>query len=187
MRIIALFTCLLTILSAPLSIGASGAPPEVVSNLDLKQYTGLWYEIAKIPNRFQKQCVKDTTAEYRLREDGRIDVVNSCMTASGERDEALGIARVVDKANDAKLEVSFVELLGWNLFWGDYWVLDLGEDYAYSVVGTPDRRYGWILSRTPMLEEKTLEHIRAVLRRNGYDPDDFQPTEQTLVSVDGNQ
>lgn len=143
-------------------------PVTSVESVDLERYAGLWHEIARIPNRFQKQCARGTTAEYALREDGRITVRNGCFKEDGDPDDAEGIARVVDAASNAKLEVSFVSFLGWRPFWGDYWIIGLGEDYAWAVIGTPDRKYGWVLSRTPMLEDETLETIFAILERNGY-------------------
>jgi len=84
----------------------------------------------------------------------------------------------VDANTNAKLEVSFVSFLGMNFFWGDYWIIGLGDDYDYAVVGHPERKYGWILARTPKLEETTLDEIFAVLREKGYDPDDFEMTVQ---------
>lgn len=91
-----------------------------VINVDLARYTGRWYEVAKIPNRFQKLCARGTTAEYTLREDGQITVVNRCVRDDGSLDEAAGAAKVVDIASNAKLKVSFVSFLGWRPFWGDY-------------------------------------------------------------------
>jgi apolipoprotein D and lipocalin family protein len=148
-------------------------PPETVERVDLERYTGRWYEIARIPNRFQDQCAGGTTAEYSLRDDGRIGVINRCVTEDGGIDEARGVARVVDPQTNARLEVSFVDLLGWQLFWGDYWILGLGPEYQWSLVGHPQRRYGWILSRTPSIAPATRERIDDLLRANGYDPGRF--------------
>lgn len=160
---------------------ASGADtPEVttVAHVDLARYVGLWYEVAKIPNRFQDQCARGTTAEYEVREDGRITVVNRCAKDDGKMDEAAGVARVVDAATNAKLEVSFVSFLGWRPFWGDYWVIGLDDDYRWAVVGTPDRKYGWVLARKPALDDDAREAIDAVLVANGYDPEDFVASPQ---------
>ncbi len=148
--------------------------PQTVAHVELQRYQGLWYEVAKIPNHFQDQCAADTSAEYRVRGDGRLAVTNRCKTDSGAWDEAQGVARVIDAASNARLKVSFVKLLGWQLFWGDYWVLDLAPDYSYVVVGTPSRAYGWILSRTPILPAATREKIDRRLREQGYDPQRFQ-------------
>ena len=91
-------------------------PPRTVSSVDLDRYTGLWYEIAKIPNSFQKKCVSGTTAEYSLAEDERIRVVNTCVKSDGSLNEAEGVARIADPQTNAKLEVSFVRILGRNRF-----------------------------------------------------------------------
>jgi apolipoprotein D and lipocalin family protein len=141
-----------------------------VARVDLDRYVGTWYEVAKIPNRFQKDCAGGTTATYTRQGDGKIEVVNRCRKADGSEQRARGIAKVVDAQSHARLKVSFVSFLGIRPFWGDYWVLGLGENYEYAVVGTPDRKYGWILSRTPELPPETLETIWATVASQGYDP-----------------
>lgn len=151
---------------------------QTVSHVDLTKYSGKWYEIAKIPNSFQKHCKSRTTAFYKLREDGNIDVINSCYDEEGELDKAEGLAKVVDTVSNAKLEVSFVSILGIHLFWGDYWIIGLDKDYQYAVVGTPNRKYGWILSRIPKLSENTLKEIFEILKNQGYSQKDFEFTTQ---------
>jgi len=153
-------------------------PLKTVQSVDLKRYKGLWYEIAKIPNRFQRKCASRTTAQYALREDGKLDVINRCNTQERKVIEARGIARIVDSESNAKLKVSFVKILGISLFWGDYWIIGLGEEYDFAVVGTPSRKYGWILSRTPSLSQEKLEEIYKILREQGYNPDEFEITPQ---------
>ncbi|MGE5433094.1 MAG: lipocalin family protein [Syntrophomonadaceae bacterium] len=152
--------------------------PETVKFVDLKRYAGLWYEIAKIPNRFQKNCTGNTTAEYSLRDDGRIDVINSCDEENGKRNVARGVAKVVEPSTNSKLEVSFFSILGIRPFWGDYWIIGLDKDYKYAVIGSPDRKYGWILSRTPRLTDEKLSGAWEILKVQGYDPKSFQMTMQ---------
>lgn len=164
---------LYAILFMTLNLFAQQNPPTTVKNVDLNKYTGLWYEISKIPNRFQKHCVSGTTAEYKLMQDGRIEVINSCIDEDGERDMAEGVARVVDKNSNAKLEVSFFSILGWRPVWGDYWIIGLDENYRWVVVGTPDRKYGWVLSRTKELDAETLSTVQKILTEQGYDWNDF--------------
>lgn len=164
---------LLALLLAGLALGGRGfaaEAPATVPRVDLDRYLGTWYEIARLPNRFQDHCVGDVTAEYARRDDGRIDVINRCREAGGRFDEAHGVARVVDTASNARLEVSFLSLFGWHLFWGDYWIIGLGDDYEYAVVGHPDRTYGWILARTPRLSPDVRRRIDEVLAGAGYDP-----------------
>jgi apolipoprotein D and lipocalin family protein len=151
-------------------------PVRTVASVDLDRYLGLWHEVARIPNRFQKQCARGSTAEYGLRGDGRLDVVNRCVKRDGKLDEARGVAKIVDAESRAKLAVSFVSFLGWRPFWGDYWIIGLDADYRWAIVGTPDRKYGWILARSPTLDEASLQQIDAILERNGYAREAFEPS-----------
>ena len=149
---------------------------KTVNQVDLKKYVGLWYEIAKIPNSFQEQCAYGTTAEYKLLEDGDIQVINKCYTKDGEADVADGLAKVVDKNTNSKLEVSFFSILGFRPFWGDYWIIGLDDNYQWAVVGSPNRKYGWILSRTPTLPDETMNKIFSILKDQYYNPDEFEMT-----------
>jgi len=153
-------------------------PPKTVDYVDLERYTGLWYEIARIPNGFQDQCARNVTAEYVLRDDGRIDVINRCTKEDGSKDEAKGLARVEDKESNAHLKVSFFSILGWRPVWGDYLVIGLGDDYDYVLVGSPDRKYGWILAREPKLSVAKLTQLHQQLRAQGYDISNFASTVQ---------
>jgi len=153
--------------------------PHVVAAVDLNRYVGLWYEIGKIPNRFQRSCDRGTTAEYRLRDDGDIDVINRCQKKDGAWIQAKGIARIADDKTNAKLKVSFVRILGISLFWGDYWIIGLEHDYQYAIVGEPDRKYGWILARQPQLSPEQMERISQILLAQGYQPKDFHMTNHT--------
>jgi apolipoprotein D and lipocalin family protein len=150
---------------------ASKQPLQTVPHVDLKRYMGQWYEIAAIPMFFERRCTSGARAQYRLLPDGLVEVVNSCQTASGERISSTGRARVGDPQSNAKLKVTFVNLLGWR-FWmgGDYWIIDLDADYQTAVIGDPSRRYAWILSRTTALPPETLARLQQVLRAQGYDP-----------------
>jgi apolipoprotein D and lipocalin family protein len=152
------------------------SPPKTVDYVDLTKYTGQWYEIAKIPNSFQDHCIKGTTAKYTMKKNGEIAVINSCIDEDGEVDDAEGIARVVDKKSNAKLEVSFVSFFGWRPFWGDYWIIGLDENYQWAIVGHPEREYGWILSRVKQPDDKTMNEIFDILKEQGYNPSDFEMT-----------
>jgi apolipoprotein D and lipocalin family protein len=178
----------LTVLFSFVTIAASAAvvvaaePPKTVSQVELKRYLGVWYEIARMPNRFQKKCVGNTTAEYAFRDDASITVVNRCMTENGKMDQVTGVARIVAGSGNAKLQVSFVSLFGFRLFWGDYWIIGLDPDYRWAIVGHPARTYGWILSRQPHLTDEDKNRIFSVLREQGYDPAFFQWTEHRAKS-----
>jgi len=140
-------------------------PLESVPHVDLARYAGTWYEIASYPQRFQKGCT-GTTATYTLRADGTVEVLNRCARDSldGRVTVARGRAKVVDRTSNARLKVSFF----WP-FWGDYWIIDLGRDYEYAVVGHPSRKYLWVLSRTPTMAPALYEGILERLRGQGYD------------------
>jgi len=144
--------------------GSSSKPLQTVDFVDLNRYVGQWYEIARYQHRFQEGCV-GSKATYTLRDDGKISVLNECYKNSltGELRSAQGKAWVVDKKTNAKLKVSF--------FWpfaGDYWIIDLGEQYEYAVVGHPTRKYLWILSRTPEMKEEVYQAILQRLEKQDY-------------------
>lgn len=154
--------------------GAFYPPLDTVDSVDLTRYAGLWYEIASYPAPFQAGCT-GTTAEYTLLDDGRVRVVNMCNKGSldGPVDRIEGTARVPNPAESAKLKVKFFPL-----FEADYWIIDLGPHYEYAVVGEPSRRFLWILSRTPTLDEATYEGILSRAADLGYDPDKLVSTLQ---------
>jgi apolipoprotein D and lipocalin family protein len=135
---------------------------EVVSHVELEKYLGKWYEIAHLPARFQQGCT-DTTATYTLSKEGSITVLNECVR-NGKLKQAKGKAKVVDKKSGAKLKVTFF----WP-FYGDYWIIDLGKDYDYAVVGTPNRKYLWILSRTPQMDDKLFFQLTESAKTKGFD------------------
>jgi len=146
--------------------GTKPLPPmQVAPSVDLNRYAGKWYEIARLPNPFQRHCASDTTATYTLRPDGKITVVNACRTAEGRIKSATGTARVASgKGPNTKLKVTF--------FWpfsGHYWIIDLDPAYRWAVVGEPDRKYLWVLSREPRLDGALYQQILDRAKRQGYD------------------
>lgn len=146
---------------------------EVVPQVDLQRYAGRWYEIASFPQRFQKGC-SDTRADYRLRDDGRIEVLNSCFR-DGKVDTARGKAWVVDRTTNAKLKVSF--------FWpfrGDYWIIELGKEYEYAVVSAPSGKYLWVLAREPRMEKAVYTAILGRLKERGFDIARLRRTEHGI-------
>jgi apolipoprotein D and lipocalin family protein len=156
------------LLSAVACASNSTEPVRTVSMVDIPSYMGKWYEITRFPNSFQKKCGA-TTADYKLRRDGKVTVTNTCKTAKG-LNVANAIARVADTKTNAKLKVSFVPFFnrfGW--FAGDYWILDLAADYSYVLVGAPDRNFLWILSRTPTLDDNIVEALKTTAQREGFD------------------
>lgn len=160
---------------------ASSVKPQLqtASRVDIARYMGGWHEIARLEHLFQKNCV-GSFAEYRLRPDGEVDVLNSCIDEkTGKRREAKGHAWSVDPVDNSKLKVSF--------FWpfrGDYWIIELGENYDYSVVGSPDRKYLWILGREPVVDEALYGEIVERLRRQGFPVDNL--VRRPLKTISGN-
>jgi apolipoprotein D and lipocalin family protein len=153
---------------------SSTSPLTAVDNVDLRRYAGKWYEIARYPNRFQRKCQSDTTAIYTLRSDGKVQVVNACREKNAKVNTARGTAKVVDKKTNAKLKVTFF----WP-FYGDYWVIGLSPDYQYAIVGEPSRKYLWILSPTPSMEETTYQEVLRLVETLGYQPGKLQKTNQS--------
>jgi apolipoprotein D and lipocalin family protein len=139
------------------------AVPEPAKTVDLQRYLGRWYEIARYEQSFQRGC-EGVTADYSLRPDGRIDVLNRCRKAGGKPSTARGRAKIVDPAANAKLKVSF-----FGPFYGNYWVLDRAEDYSWAIVGEPSGRYLWILARTPTPSEAIVADLIGRTRAMGYD------------------
>ncbi len=154
---------------------SGGAKPlEAVPHVELDRYLGTWHEIATIPQRFQKGCV-GVTAEYSLRKDGDVQVVNTCHegTLDGNVKRVVGKAWVVDKKTNAKLKVRF--------FWpfsGSYWIIGLAPDYTWAVVGHPNRKYLWILCRSPQMDAALYEEILRLVADKGYDLTKIEKTLQ---------
>lgn len=162
----------------PLLAFAADPPPlETVPSVDLKKYAGKWYEIARLPNRFQKDCTGNVTAAYTLRDDGKITVLNECREGD-EMERAEGVARVAgDSPGNAVLEVRFAPaFLSWLPVWGDYRIIALDPDYRHAMVGTRDRKYLWILARSPSLEEDVIRRLLDQARSQGFPVDKMQRT-----------
>lgn len=125
----------LLLLASAVSAGVPSPEVRTVPRVDLQKYVGVWHEIARYPNRFQKHCDRNVTAEYSILADGRIRVVNRCLRTDGSQSEAVGVARVVDSATNAKLKVRFAPswLKMFPFVWGDYWIIALADDYSYAI------------------------------------------------------
>jgi len=165
MKIIIFLSAMLGFLGMAGLTAEKDKPLETVPSVDLQKYMGKWYEIAAFPQRFEKGC-HCTAAEYEMTDKGYVRVINTCRKDSpdGKVNQAKGKAFVVKGSNNAKLRVQF--------FWpfrGDYWIIDLAEDYGYAVVGAPDRKYLWILSRTPQMDPVLYQNIVDRVARKGFD------------------
>lgn len=170
----------LTAWSAPAP--ANSRDVQTVARVDLARYAGNWFEIARFPNRFQQRCAGEVQASYAVRTDGRVDVINRCTGEDGRVVEARGVARVVDTRTYARLKVRFAPaLLSWlPIVWGDYWVVGLADDYSWAVVGSPDRKYLWILARTTALAGESYERALATARDNGFAVERLVATRQKV-------
>ena len=151
-----------------------------IASLDVPRYMGTWYEIAKFPNRFQKDCVSHTTATYSLRDDGTVAVVNRCRQADGKQEVAEGVAKQIGGSTAPTLKVRFAPAIFSFLpfVWGDYWVVDLDANYQLAAVSEPEGEYLWILSRTPTVDAAQYQALVARLASKGLDVKRLQMTPQ---------
>lgn len=163
------------VLAALVWLGACASPQPLptAGAVDLQRYYGTWYEIARLPNRFQAMCASDVRAHYAPDDDG-IAVVNSCRTGDGRLEQAEGVAHVVAGSGGSKLRVSF-----FRPFYGGYWILALDSDYRWVLVGEPARRYAWVLARTPELDDATLARLLDQAGALGFARQAFVRTQHT--------
>jgi apolipoprotein D and lipocalin family protein len=167
-------TSLIIIVFMIFSIARAQNKPSVVSDVDLNRYKGKWYEIARLPNWFERK-LKCTSATYTLRGDGRITVLNqgNYLTDPQKTSSAKGIAWIPDKNSPSKLKVQF--------FWpfsGDYWIMDLDKDYRYVLIGEPALKYLWILAREKKMDESVYKQLLQKASYNGYDISSIIKVEQ---------
>lgn len=159
----------------PTGVGSAQA----VAQVDLNRYMGKWYEIARLPMYFQRHCASDVTATYTLKPTGAVEVNNQCVDKDGKTMQSIGEA-TKNGESGSKLKVTF---LPQGLRWlpvgkADYWVLDLDSNYQHALVGTPNQKYLWILSRTPTISEATYQQLVAKAKSQGYDISKLEKTPQ---------
>ncbi|NBA94117.1 lipocalin family protein [Pseudomonas sp. R5(2019)] len=146
-------------------------PPKTVDSVDLKRYQGTWYELARMPMLFQRNCAQ-SEAHYSLKLDGSVGVLNRCQTLQGEWEQATGTATPQVPGKTDKLWVVFDNWFSWVLpgvAKGEYWVIYLGDEYQTALVGNPNRKYLWLLSRKPQVPALVREELLAKARQQGYD------------------
>lgn len=159
--------------------------PTTVDNVDLNSYAGTWYEVGRLPMYFQRKCAGDVTANYAQNNDGSgITVTNKCVAADGSDIVAEGLAKPVDDSG-SKLKVTFLpKWIRWiPVGRADYWVLARDEDYKTALVGTPDKKYLWLLARSPNISQETYAKYRQIAQQQGYDLKEFTLTSQTDQTV----
>jgi apolipoprotein D and lipocalin family protein len=180
--LIAIFIGLCSINASAIDTAPDGTKDALttIEALDVPRYMGIWYEIAKYPNWFQRKCTGNTTAEYSLKSDGKVQVVNRCRMENDEINEAVGSARQVGATTSPRLEVRFAP--AWLSFipavWGDYWIIDLDEGYQLAAVSEPTRQYLWVLSRRPRIDQATYDALVGRLAKKGYDVRNLELTKQ---------
>ncbi len=152
---------------------------EVVDKVDLEQYAGTWYEIARLPNKFE-EGLKCVTATYELREDGKITVINKGHKIENPEltKKAEGWAKVPDKDVPGKLKVTFF----WPFF-GKYWIIELDKDYQYALVGSPSRKYLWILSREKNMDIELYEKLAGIAQSKGFNVSRMEKTKQDCSTL----
>jgi apolipoprotein D and lipocalin family protein len=157
--------------TAGLPSAAQDRPLASIPALDIPRYMGGWYEIAKFPNWFQRHCVRDTKATYRLLPDGQVEVDNRCRDQDGQTEQVVGAARQSAAGKSSELEVRFAP--AWLSFiplvWANYWVVDIDSPYQLVAVSEPSRKYLWILSRTPQVDEQAYDALLVRLKGLGFD------------------
>ncbi|OIQ94546.1 outer membrane lipoprotein Blc precursor [mine drainage metagenome] len=156
------------------------APLGTIPHLDVPRYMGVWYEVAKYPNRFQAGCAGETSATYSLQANGTVKVVNRCKRTGGKMDEAVGVARQIGGPTSPKLKVRFAPWwLSWvPAVWGDYWVIDLDPGYRLVAISEPRRKYLWVLSRTPTVAPAAYQALLSRLQTQGFDLAKLEITKQ---------
>jgi apolipoprotein D and lipocalin family protein len=177
-------TRFLSLLAGIIVLGAVTAgqtrlrPLTVVPALDPYRYMGTWFEMARLPNPAQRRCSSDVTSTFDPRPDGRFDVSNRCREKNGHLIEVTGIARPVSGHPSSSLRVRFgSSFLG--VRWDDYQIIELGENYEFAVVGSPDRKRLWVLSRQPRMDDDLLRDLVERARAQMFDVDALTFTRHT--------
>lgn len=180
-NLFAVVLCLFTLAAT----AADDAPPanttlSTIPALDVPRYMGTWFEIAKFPNWFQRKCASSTQAQYSLKDDGTLQIINRCRRDNGEMIEATGTARQIGPATSPKLKVRFAPawLSMLPFVWGNYWVIDLDENYQLVAVSEPKKEYLWILARTPTVDPNDYNNLLDRLSKRGFDVSKLEVTRQ---------
>lgn len=172
---------LLLLMANSMPASAQAGSPVAVEHADVDRYMGVWYEIARLPNRLERDCATDVTSVYERRTDTAIRVTYVCRRSDGEEERTQGVARVRDTVSHAKLEMRFapLALAWWPFVWDDWWILELAPEYTHMVVGDPSRQTLWILARTRDMDEATYRRLVAAAAAQGYDTASLVRTPQS--------
>ena len=160
--------------------GVSGRPKDApplstAQNVITEKYLGKWYEIARYPNSFETNCIK-VTAQYRLKKDGNIEVLNSCINSKTNKLKvAKGSAKFVSNNNVLAVNFAPIPLPSGK---GNYYILGVDDNHTYAIVGEPSGKYLWFLSRTPKIDNATYENMLKIAKANFYNVDFLEKVEQ---------
>ena len=158
--------------------------PSTVEQVDLPRFMGRWYEIARLPYFTERRCVDNVVADYRLGEDGMVYVSNRCRYRDGRISEAKGVARVLDYGRNARLQISFRMLYGVYVFWDDYWIIALGADYDYALIGQPTKTRAWVLARDPLASDALVDSWLREFGDKGFPAANFLRTRQDVAGLE---
>jgi apolipoprotein D and lipocalin family protein len=175
MKKLAFFTFISLLLFVPVSALGQKIQPVAVASVDLQKYAGTWYEIARVPNKYQKKCVGNTTATYATKADGDLTVVNQCIGSDGLTVTFRGEEIVTDTASRAKMKG----------IWGDYWIIDLDPKYQYAAVSDAKGKNLWILGRTAQMSDTVYQGILRRIEKMGFNPGKLDKTPQNVEVVKG--
>ncbi len=161
---------------ADLRMGGEYPPLQTEQAVNLTEYSGKWYELYKLPNKFEKGCY-DVTADYTVLNDGSVRVINTCKLSKGKSKTARGRAFVINKKTNASLKVSFVPFFQrWGLFAGDYNIIKLGINYEHALVGSQNRKFLWVLSRSREISDDDLNYLLEYAQEQGFNIDQVEKT-----------
>ncbi|WPL17833.1 Outer membrane lipoprotein blc precursor [Thiorhodovibrio winogradskyi] len=158
--------------------------PSTVDRVDLPRFMGRWYEMARLPYFTERRCVDNVVADYRLGEDGMVHVSNRCRYRDGRISEAKGVARVLDYGRNARLQISFRMLYGVYVFWDDYWIIGLGADYDYALIGQPTKTRAWVLARDPLAKDALVDRWLSEFGDKGFPAASFLRTRQDAAGLE---
>lgn len=145
-------------------------PLPTVEKVEIEAYVGKWYEVSRLPNRFQRKCLK-STADYGLLNESSISLVNTCYKKNGKISTIKGVATITNIPSNSKLLIKFKTWYSWLIPKGKYWILSLEKNqdsYEFSLVGTPDRKFLWILSRSPNPSLSMVMDLKAKAKALGF-------------------
>lgn len=154
-----------------------------IPKLELSQYLGLWYEVARKPLYYEKECASDVTARYTVNEYGNVAVDNRCIRKDGSELRSLGEAFISNEPFNSKFKVSFIpEAIRWlPVARGDYWILKIDPHYQMALVGEPKRKYLWLLSRNPHPDEVQVTEFLRYAQSVGFNIKDLIRTKQNVM------